>query len=218
MTKRLVVAVAAMMVMASAGAQEQAAPSIRFSARGATISATPHGNVAVFGVGVTPRGFYPVTFKWSGVVDCDANGQATIDFGFDVPQSTIWAVVDGKNGQDALVTPGGVPVPEARIRPDALHRRGARVSEFAFDHPVLDLLYVEPAGGAWTGATADGGKNDRDGPNGVTVISVDDLHSLPGTTGLPSEFKAGGRLIAIDFVRMQAVSLRLDAAMIGAAR
>jgi hypothetical protein len=43
-------------------------------------------------------------------------GQATIDFGFDVPQSSIWAVVDGRTGQASLVTPGKAPVPHARTK------------------------------------------------------------------------------------------------------
>lgn len=205
-------------VAVSAAAQE-AAPSIRFTARGAAISgATPHSRAAVLGIGVKANGYFPQTFKWAGVVDCDGKGEGSIDFGFDVPQSTLWAVVDGKTAQASLVTPGGTPVPQAQIRPGMLHRRGATVSEFAFDHPVLDLLYVHPAGGAWTGSTADGAKSDRDGPNGVSVISVDDFRPLGDTSGTPPEFKAGGRLIAIDFIRMQALSLRIDAAMIGAAQ
>jgi len=92
------------------------------------------------------------------------------------------------------------------------------VELFAFDHPVLDLLYVEPGGGAWVGSTADGAKTDRDGPNGVSAISVDDFHPLGSTLGAPREFKPGGHSVAIDYIRMQAFSLRLDAAMIGAAR
>ena len=200
-------------------AQERPAPAIRFTARGATIAgATPNGSAAVFGIGLKADGVWPVSFKWADVVACDNRGEATIDFGFDVPQSSIWAVVDGRTGQASLSTPGGVPVPAARLRPDFLRRRAGSVSEFAFDHPVLDLLYVEPSGGVWVGATQDGAKTDRDGPNGVSAISVADFHPLRGTSGAPAELKAGGCLIAVDVVRMEAVSIRLDQAMIGAAR
>jgi hypothetical protein len=219
MAKRLIVAAAIMAAAAFAAAQEPAPPAMHFSARGATISAaTPNSSAAVIGIGLKADGFFPRTFKWAGVVACNGKGEGAIDFGFDVPGSTLWAVVDGRTGQASLVAPGGVPVPEAQVRPGMLHRKGAGVSLFAFDHPVLDLLYVEPGGGAWVGSTADGAKSDRDGPNGVSAISVDDFRPLGSTSGAPREFKPGGRLIAIDYIRMQALSLRLDAAMIGAAR
>lgn len=219
MTKRWIIAASIVAAAVSSAAQEPVPPTMHFSARGATISAaTPNSNAAVIGVGLKADGFFPRTFKWAGVVACDHKGEGAIDFGFDVPGSTLWAVVDGRTGQALLVTPGGVPVPEAQVRPGMLHRNGAGVSLFAFDHPVLDLLYVEPAGGVWVGSTADGAKSDRDGPNGVSAISVDDFRPLGDISGTPREFKAGGRLIAIDYLRMQALSLRLDAAMIGAAR
>ena len=217
--KRLIAAAAIMAAAAVAVAQDPTPPTMRFTARGATISsATPNSTAAVIGIGLKADGFFPRTFKWAGVVACDARGEGAIDFGFDVPGSTLWAVVDGRTGQASLVTPAGVPVPEAQVRPGMLHRNGAGVALFAFDHPVLDLLYVEPAGGVWVGSTADGAKTDRDGPNGISAISVDDFRPLGSTSGTPHEFRPGGRLIAIDYIRMQALSLRLDAATIGAAR
>jgi hypothetical protein len=218
--RQLFLAAVAVSLALSAAAQDQGKPpSIHFTAHGATISgATPNGRVVLFGVGVQPGGYYVAPFKWSGLLDCDKDGSATVDFGTTVSQSTIWGVVDVRTGDAALVTPAGRPVPAERIRPYALRRHGTAVSEFSFKHPVVDLVYIDPAGGVWTGATSDGSKTDRDGPNGVSTISVDDFQPLGTTTGTPGELKPGGRLIAIDSIRMQAISLRLDAAMIGAAQ
>lgn len=219
MKQLLLTAVALAAALSAAGQDQGRAPSIHFSAHGATISdATPASRVVLFGVGVQPGGYYVAPFKWSGVLDCDKDGGATVDFGTDVSQSTIWGVIDVRTGKASLVTPSGRPVPQERIRPYAFRQHGGTVSEFAFKHPVVDLVYVDPAGGAWTGTTSDGSKTDRDGPNGVSTISVDDFQPLGATTGKPDQLKPGGRLIAIDSIRMQAISLRLDAAMIGQAQ
>jgi hypothetical protein len=218
MKQLMLTAVAFAAALSAAGQGQGKPPSIHFSAHGATISgATPTGRVVLFGVGVQPGGYYVAPFKWSGVLDCDKDGGATVDFGTDVSQSTIWGVVDVRTGEASLVTPSGRPVPQERISPYALRQHGGTVSEFAFKHPSVDLVYVDPAGGVWTGATSDGSKTDRDGPNGVSTISVDDLRPLGTTTGTPGQLKPGGRLIAIDAIRMEAISLRLDAAMIGQA-
>jgi hypothetical protein len=197
----------------------QDAPAIHFTAHGASISgATPNGRVALIGIGIQPGTYFAKSFRWTGVVECDRSGAGTIDFGFPVPQATIWGVADATTARATLVTPGGVPVPIARARGAAFRRRGTAVAEFAFDHPVLHLLYVAPGGEIWSGEVSDGSKDDRDGPNGVSVLAIDDLQPLGAANGKAQEFKPGGCLIAIDDVRMEAISLRLDTAMLGAAQ
>jgi hypothetical protein len=158
----------------SASAQQTPkAPTAHFSQRGLAVSgATPGAHVAVIGIGMRPGGYYGIQFKWSGILDCDRDGNASIDFGFDVPPSSVWGVVDGSTGEASLLVPNGAAVPQARLHPDAFRRAGGTVSQFAFHHPVLELLYVEPGGGAWVASTEDGAKTDRDGPNGVSVSSL----------------------------------------------
>jgi hypothetical protein len=217
--KSLFAAAAFLATALTASAQEGKPPSIHFGAHDAAVSGvTPNGHVVLLGVGVQPGGLYVSQFKWVGVLDSDQKGDATVDFGFAVPQSTIWGVIDIRNGQAAVVTPSGRPVPQEHVRPHAFRKKDAIVAEFAFKHPVLDLVYVDSGGGVWSGAVSDGASTDRDGPNGVSTISVDDFQPLGTTSGKPAELKPGGRLIAIDGIRMEAISLRLDAAMLGAAQ
>src|SRR5438132_2660632 len=117
------------------------APDVRFGQKSLAISGlTPGGRAIVFGVGLQPSGAYSRTFRWSGVVDdTDHDGSVTVDIGRDIPGPTIWCVADATTAAFVVVTPGGRAVPFVSLRPDAFHRRGQSVTQFAFDHSFLDL-------------------------------------------------------------------------------
>lgn len=193
--------------------------SVRFGRHDATVTGiTPGGQAVIFGIGLEPTGDFSLTFKWSGVADdTDKDGSVTVDFGRDVPGPTIWCFADATTADFKLATPGGAPVPLTLLRPGAFRKVGPLVAQFGFDRSVLDLLYIEPARGAWICTAADGGPTDRDGPNGFTVVSVEDFRGVGTTTGKPTALKPGGVLVAIDFVRLEAVAVRLDATLIGGA-
>src|SRR5262249_14990523 len=131
---------------------------------------------------------------------------------------TIWCFADLTTGQYVVATPGGAPLPRVAIRPGSLRRAGGLVSQFAFDHSFLDLLYIEPGRAAWVMTAADGGTEDRDGPSGKTAVPVNDFKAVGSRTEKPAELKPGGILVAIDFVRMEVAAERLDAALIGSAQ
>jgi hypothetical protein len=192
-------------------------PSVRFGARDLTVTGlTPGGSAIVFAAGLQPSGVYSVTFKWSGVVeDTDKDGAVTVDVGRDVPGTTIWCVADAKTADFVVVTPGGRPVPYTFLRPGDLRKRSNDVSQLAFGHAFLDLLYLEPGGGAWTSSDSDGSATDEDGPNGKTTVSADRFKPLIASDKPLKQLRPGGILVAIDMIRLEVLALRLDGATLG---
>lgn len=89
---------------------------------------------------------------------------------------------------------------------------------FGFDHPALDLLYVQPGKGAWAWYAMDGRKLDHDGANGVTLIDAADGIPVGDTAGNATELEVGGTLVAVDWYNMEYAVLRLDEATVGAAQ
>ena len=214
----LIVMVGVGLTTASAANQQ---PSARFDGRNVTITGiTPNGLAILFGVGLEPKGYYSQICRWSGAVD-DVNhdGSVTVDLGREAPPMTIWCVADATTAEYSIVSPGGSAIPFIALRPGSLRRAGgSAVKEFAFDHPVIDLLYLEPGGRGWTCSDADGSSTESDGPNGLSTVSVDRFRAIPPAADHPAELRAGGVLVAIDFIRMEVVAVRLDAATIGGAK
>jgi hypothetical protein len=157
-------------------------------------------------------------FRWSGSADdTDRDGALSVDFGTEIPFSTIWCVADATNGEYVITTPGA-PVPVSALRPAALRRRGQTVSQFAFDHTLLELLYIEPGRGAWICRDEDGSRTDEDGPNGLTTVSAGRFKPLWTGPEPPSELRPSGVLVAIDPIRLEVTASRLDAALLGAVK
>jgi hypothetical protein len=201
-------------------AQGNSGVTLTFSANAVTAAGITPGKSAVFfASGLMPDGAQQGVVRWSQIVsDDDRDGRVTLTMTNRIPSVTIWAVVDLTNGQFGVGSPGGFAPRVTRLVPGAFRRSGgsAAVDLFGFDHPVLDLLYVFPGKGAWTWNAVDGrAPFDRDGANGVTLVSVADAKPLGDANGKPSEFAAGGVLIAIDWYHMEVVTVRVDAAVLG---
>jgi hypothetical protein len=193
--------------------------SVRFGGHEVTVSGlTPGGGAILFGVGLQPTGQYTLTYRWSGSAeDTDNDGAVVMDTGREIPGPTIWCAADARTADFVVVTPGGRPFTATTLRPDAFRRRGNDVTQFAFDHPSLDLLYLEPGRGAWSCTESDGSVTDDDGPNGVTTLSIARCQPIGGGAGKAQAFHPGGVLVAIDMIRLEAIAMRLDGAVLGGA-
>ena len=212
-----IVFLVAMAFASAASAQHTLA--VQFGSHDAVITGlTPGGRAIVFAAGLAPQGQYSLMFEWAGTADdADHHGSVSVDFGRDIPGSSIWCVADGTTGDYLVISPKA-PVPVATLLPNSLRRRGGTVSQVVYGHAFLDLLYIEPGRGAWIIRDADGSRTDEDGPNGATAVSTGRMKPLWEGLEAPAELRPGGVLVAIDRIRFEAAAVRLDAAMIGAAQ
>ena len=182
---------------------------------------TPGGSALFFGSGRQKNGYDQTLIRVArSVTDDDHDGSVTFDLGKPVPATTIWVVVDMTDGRYALATPTEA-VAEAVSLPGNVLRRsqnGATVDGFGYDHPTLELLYIQPGSGAWAWSAADGRALDRDGPNGVTLVNAADGKNVAGTSGAPADFALGGTLVAVDWYKMQYSVVQLDGPTLGRAQ
>ena len=186
---------------------------VTFGANTVTASGiTPGASALFFASGRQKNGYDQTLVRYAQTVtDDDHDGSVTFDLGRAVPAMTVWVVVDMTNGHYTLATPktavaAEVPPPDAPLR----RKIGAVavVDGFSFDHPTLELLYINPGLGAWTWSAADG----------RTLINVADGKKVGGTTAAPTAFVAGGTLVAIDWYKMQYSVVKLDGPTLGRAR
>jgi len=196
----------------SVHAQQQSDLALSFGANTATLTGlTPNARALFFIIGFEQRSAYRVFIRKAVVVDA-VNGSAVFNYGKAVPLQTIWAAVDLQDGRYVIAAPAGF-TPGTTTLPSAAFQR-LSAGEFAFDHPMLEMLYVHPGHGAWTWSAMDGRLLDLDGPNGMTRVALDAGTPVDGT-GHVSSFVPGGSLIAVDPYKMQVVATRLTGAMVG---
>ena len=190
-------------------------PQARLKARNeVAVTATFAGNT-ITAAGITPGKsavFFGITFfgpndtrqlvRWKQIVtDDDGDGTVALSSG-DVPlTSSLWVVADLASGRFAVGGP-----PSSAFNPAAAPRQLLRqslasgpIDRLTFDHPLLDMLYVDPGHGAWVWYARDGGYGDKDGANGLATVDLADGQPLSGSGPPPTQFSSGGVLIAIDW-------------------
>jgi len=183
--------------------------------------ATPGADVVFFAIARIGHVYDYSTERYVKVVAATRNdGVATLDLQKPVPARSIWAAVDLRTARYAVAGPAGFFL-EISPAPANLLRNGTsgKVDTFAFDHPVLDFLYVHPGIGAWALAKAQDGdsRTDHDGPNGLTTVSLEDAAKVGDGPAHAEEVVTGGVVVALDWYKMQAVVFRVDAGAIGGA-
>jgi hypothetical protein len=200
---------------------QQHAMTVRFDGSKLMIGGlTPGGRAVAFGVGLQPQGDYSQVVRRSHVSEAaGVDGAITIDLGDAASPMTIWCIADATTAKYLIVSPRGDSIPFVPL-PKSFLRKGAKgaVTQFSFDHMVIDALYLEPGRGAWTCSDTDGSSTDQDGANGLTTVDVGRCRSILASNDAPSELRPGGVLVAIDFYRMEVLATRLDTDAIGRAR
>jgi hypothetical protein len=146
------------------------------------------------------------------LADDDHDGQVVLTVAPAVAWRSAWVVIDVTSGQFTVASPEGY-----RIRPLEFKRelkRGLKsnaIDEFSTDIGSLDALYFEPGKGAWVGHVDDGGTADGDlKQDGKTTVRLGEMTPLLTLTDRPSEFGAGGILVAIDIYSMQVFASKVD--------
>jgi hypothetical protein len=192
------------------------------------------GDSTITAQGITPGKqvvFFGITFRgpnrthlmvdWKKVVsDDDHDGAVVLNTGEFKLEGSVWVVVDLTNARYAIASPPAwsYNTTSAPRLPFRHSRAGSEVDQFAFDHPVLELLYVHPGLGAWVWSARDGGYFDRDGAaNGVTTVNISDGKPLTERAA-STRFVPGGLLIAIDWFKLEVLAFHIDENAIGSAR
>jgi len=192
-----------------------AAPQVTFAAKTITATGlTPNHQVVVFGAAREALGRSYRMARWSAMTQADATGQVTYDLGRTISANSIWCVADLTTGEYTVASPRAYDLRTTSFQPNAF-RKGVGADEFTFRHPYLDMLYVHPGQGAWTAEVPEGSALDRDGPNGVIVLSLIDMTPLGNAPKLRT-FVPGGVLVAIDVLRAEVAVIRLDTGMLSA--
>jgi len=190
---------------ARASDRPETAVTVSFGTNTVTASGITPGKSAVFfGVGFRGPNDTARLVRWKKVVtDDDGSGQATLNLGEWPARGSLFAVVDLESGRYAIAAPPDSPYNLAPMPQHPLRRgrESGEVDRMAFDHPVMELLYVDPGKGAWAWSARDGATLDKDGPNGQTTIDLSDGVSLTGHDAPPQRFLPRGVLVAIDWYK-----------------
>jgi len=178
---------------------------------------TPGKSAVFFAVGRQANGYDQSLIRWTYVVNADSkDGTVTLDLKRSIPTMTVWAVVDLTDGRFSIALPHGFYARQMPFTARVFRRStaGASLDQIGFDHPVIEVLYVQPGGGAWRWSAQDGRGMDKDGPNGVTLIAIGEGAAVDGKGATARELLPGGTLIAVDWYKMQYFAAHLDAAIL----
>lgn len=165
----LAAAVSAFCVVAvppSAHAADAQTPEIVFAAGSIRASGiTPGAEVVWFGRSVVYQGGIPrLTRHFETVRDDDRDGVVT--WKIDVPELSVWTVIDFSNGAFAVASAPGFELRTIDL-PRVVWRGGTTHVDLSRDH--LDFLLVRPRVGVWTLRAFEGGRLDADGRRDATL-------------------------------------------------
>jgi len=139
----------------------------------------------------------------------DDDGDGVVDFEVDreVPTASIWAVVDSKTGESAVIAPSGFSL--RSIVPAKEIAFSKQLGRLIVMRTELEVLLVRPGVGRWRGHQRDGVHGDRDErtDSGLT-LDLDALRPEKGDHG--PKIAEGDTLIAIDPIRMEVLRLRVE--------
>jgi hypothetical protein len=201
-------------------ASQPAGPSVVVEPSRITVSGvTPGGQVLFFGAGFEPKRYYVVPHRWSKVLDADVKRTVSYELDAPVTWNAVWIVADLTTGRYAIASTPGFPIEESHLTHRSFHRDAlGAVSQFAYQRPVVDFLYLAP-GGAWTQLTYDGDSSDADGKDdGVTTVDLGKLLPLGARKSAPTAFAPGGTLFIIDLSRLDVLELKIDGSVLAGAQ
>jgi hypothetical protein len=206
----------------TAMAADDAKLSVTLNQRSITASGLAPGSTAVFfGVAqvAIPHAYMRSIRRWAVTVDDTAHtGTVTFDMQQDVPDGSVWAVVDLRNAHYGMVSGSVVGLRQAVLSHPFRKGQSQAVDRFVYDHGYLDLLYVHPGAGAWTWSVIGGSTPENGGPNNSTIVSLADGKPVGQSGKQPPSFLPGGLLIAIDFTQLQFAVVPVDQQLLGDAR
>jgi hypothetical protein len=213
-------AIASITVSSGYSATQPPGPSVVVEPSRITVSGvTPGGQVLFFGAGFEPKRYYVVPHRWSKVLDADVKKTVSFELGTSVTWNAVWIVADLTTGRYTIASTPGFPIEESHLAHKSFHRDAlGAVSQFVYQRPVVDFLYLAP-GGAWTQLAYDGDSSDADGKDdGITTVDLAKLLPLGAGKSVPTAFAPGGTLFIIDPTRLDVLELKIDGSVLAGAR
>jgi hypothetical protein len=139
------------------------------------------------------------------VVDEDRDGEVELVWDGDLPHSSIWAVIDSRNGSYAMAVPEEITRREIELSVDDLvPEQGGFVGVLQQQRSYIEVLLSHPGFGVWGLTTGDGAQNDADGiANGAIRVDFDAMLPLHASGRAPHVVPDGAILMVIDPRRME---------------
>ena len=189
-------------------AQAPKAPEITLQQRSITVSGlSSKGQAVGFVIAreIAEDDVATVVRRAQVLTDDDGDGKVGWSLDRDVPQRSIWVVVDLATGGVAAAAPEGYPLRRIDWRGVGLVRGNPRADRVEDARSFAEVLLVRPGQGAWRLTVGDGSDLDDDGkPDGRLAAALDRLEPFPGTSAPPPDrFDPRDVVVLIDPNRME---------------
>src|SRR5262249_9634052 len=134
------------------------------------------GSTAVFvGAARVPdrRAYMDRVQRWaSAVEDADHDGVVTLALPQEVPAVSVWAVVDLRGAQYAIVNGSEIGLRRMEVGNPFRKSAGGAVDRLVLKNRYVELLYVKPGLGALQWTALGDSASDEVAPNGGTVVAI----------------------------------------------
>lgn len=198
--------------LAAAGMEAQSAPPLRlrFEPQAVVAEGISPGNAAVFfSIAREVSGYATTTVHRQDVLaDSDADGIVRFELDREVPFKSVWFAVDLATGQLAVAAPEGFPLREVPFPARAIP---ALLNRVDLQRPLVEIVLVRPAVGAWAVRAGDGGDNDDDGEaDGTLRAALSALTPLGDSPPPPERLSRNDLLLVLDPQRLDYLIARLQ--------
>jgi hypothetical protein len=157
-----------------------------------------------------PDSFVTIVHRLEEQIDDDSDGTVHFEHEGDLPQTSVWVVIDVATGAYGTFAPKDFGVSETPLPAEAAVATGGRGVSDSFREvarPVVQVLLVRAGQGAWILRTGDGGDADQDGVEGEISFSIDGMAPVGASPLPPSRYAEGDRLLSIDIDQLELSSL-----------
>ncbi|HEV7670071.1 MAG TPA: hypothetical protein VGS22_16245 [Thermoanaerobaculia bacterium] len=160
-----------------------------------------------------PDSFVTIVHRLEEQADTDLDGVVSFEHEGDLPETSLWLVIDVSTGGYATFAPEDFGVTEIPLPPEAAVETGGRGTADAFREvarPLVEVLLVRAGQGVWTLRAGDGGATDQDDFEGEISFGIDGMTPVGTSPLAPSRYAEGDRLLSIDIDRLELSSLVVE--------
>lgn len=157
-----------------------------------------------------PDSFVTIVHRLEEQVDTDLDGIVHFGFEGELPEASVWVVVDVVTGTYGTFAPADFGVAETPLPPESVVQtegRGVSDSFREVARPMLDVLLVRAGQGAWNLRVGDEGDADQGGIEGEISFPIDGMTSVGISPAAPAGYATGDLLLSIDIDQLELSSL-----------
>jgi hypothetical protein len=190
------------------------APTITIGKKGLVAQGiTPGGRAIWWSVAHEhPDSFVTIVHRLEEQTDADLDGIVLFEHEGELPDASIWVAVDVTTGTYGSFAPVDFGVTETSLPPESAQTgvagRDPADAFLEMAHPMIDVLLVRAAQGAWDLRVGDGGDADQDGGiEGEISFPIDGMAPIGASPAAPARYADGDLLLSIDIDDLELSSL-----------